>query len=324
MISKEKIFAARREDLAFDFAHGVDEVFSFATFKNDDLSTNEGIMYSENLGYDFQNECSPKVGIKPLGTDLLENIGIEANQFVFNITLEDRSLGIRCPIFVIPASDVEEELIREINLTEQEGMSFHGGFEVKCFLSRQKTETQGSHQIWHKSQVIFQKTFTVKASVDEAIFEIEWQDFSSDDDKKDVLYFINWRSAEVSNSIDKDCFQVKANARLKKQFKRLENNKHFGTFCIRMIADQILKELLQKTLRNAVIDKGVEPLKDSLHDRFAALLKKLGYDFEELAKGAQSTSKLEQLDADTRVEKILQKITTLGSTLENIKFGGYR
>ena len=91
-----------------------------------------------------------------------------------------------------------------------------------------------------------------------------------------------------------------------------------------MIAGQILKELLQKTLRNAVIENDVEPLKDSLHDRFAALLKKLGYNFEDLAKVAQSKSKLEQLDADTQVDKILQHTTTLGSTLDNIKFGGYR
>ena len=235
MTSKEKIFAARRVDLAFEFAQSVDEVFSFATFKDGELSSHDGIKLSENLGYDFQNECTPKVGISPLSADLIEEMGIKLNEFVFNITLEDISLGIRTTIYEIPASDVTKAIVREINLTEQEGMSFYRGFEVNCFVSRRKSTSFGSHQIWHKSQVVFQKSFTAKASVDEALFEIEWQDFASDADKKNVLFFVDWLSPEVSHSIDKDCFQVKANNRLKDQFKRMENNKHFGIFCTSLV-----------------------------------------------------------------------------------------
>ena len=324
MSSKEKVFAARRVDLAFEFAQSVDEVFSFATFKDRELSTNEGVIYTENLGYDFQNECTPRVGISPLSPDLVKEMGINLSEFVFNITLEDVSIGVRTTIYEIPASDVKEAIVREINLAEQEGMSFYRGFEIKCFVSRRKSTSFGSHQIWHKSQVIFQKSFTVKASVDEALFEIEWQDFASDADKKNVLFFVDWLSPEVSTSVDKDCFQVKANNRLKDQFKRMENNKHFGTFCIRMMATQILKELLQKTLKHASVNTDVQPLENSLHDRFGALLSKIGHDFNQMAKLAQSSHKLEQLDVDTQVENILQNEILLGSTLEEIKFGGYR
>ena len=104
----------------------------------------------------------------------------------------------------------------------------------------------------------------------------------------------------------------------------MENNKHFGTFCIRMMATQILKELLQKTLKHASVNTDEQPLENSLHDRFAALLSKIGHDFNQMAKLAQSSHKLEQLDVDTQVEKILQNEILLGSTLEEIKFGGYR
>ena len=56
---------------------------------------------------------------------------------------------------------------------------------------------------------------------------------------------------------------MKANARLKDQIKRLENNSHFGAFSIRMMAEQILSELLQQTLKYANISDTVEPEIDS-------------------------------------------------------------
>ena len=63
--------------------------------------------------------------------------------------------------------------------------------------------------------------FIVKASVEEALFEISWMSFADDDERKDVLMYIDWRSADVSDSPSVDCFHVIANNELKDQFKRL-------------------------------------------------------------------------------------------------------
>ena len=162
------------------------------------------------------------------------------------------------------------------------------------FISRLNTSSDES-LIWHKSHIVYQKAFIVKAAVDEALFELTWVDFQDEKDKQDLLYFVEWKSSEVTTAIDTDCFQVKANARLKDQIKRLENNNHFGAFSIRMMAEQILSELLQQTLKYANISDSVEPEIDSLHQKFKQLLNKLEIDFNELGRMMQSTNTIERL-----------------------------
>ena len=91
-----------------------------------------------------------------------------------------------------------------------------------------------------------------------------------------------------------------------------------------MIAEQILGELLQQTLRLAKIDVGIEPQTDSLHDKFKLLLQALDFDFEDLAKMFQSSNKMDQLNGAAEVRKIFQRMNNVGSALETIRFGGYR
>ena len=85
-----------------------------------------------------------------------------------------------------------------------------------------------------------------------------------------------------------------------------------------------MKELLQQTLRYAKIENDSEPQKDSLHDRFTALLKDRDIDFKALASMSQSSSEIDRMNADTEVSKFIQQFTKLGSTLDILKFGGYR
>ena len=206
-----------------------------------------------------------------------------------------------------------------MDLKAYEELSFLRGFQVKCFISRLNTSSNESLAIWHKSHIVYQKTFIVKAAVDEALFELTWVDFQDEKDKQELLYFVEWKSSEVSTAIDNDCFQVKANARLKDQIKRLENNSHFGAFSIRMMAEQILSELLQQTLRYANISDTVEPEIDSLHQKFKQLLSKFEIDFNELGRMMQSTNSIEQLQAGSEVRKIMQKMNKVGWTLDAIR-----
>ena len=155
------------------------------------------------------------------------------------------------------------------------------------------------------------------------MFDINWEVFVEDDEKENVLYYVDWQSCEVSTTVDVQCFTVNVNADLEHQFKRLQNNTHFGGFCCRLIAEQILSELIHQTLRFCKIENG-EPQIDSPHHKFKALLEKLGYDFDNLARMMQSTSPLYQFQAGADIRKIMQKMNKVGSNLQVIKFGGYR
>ena len=55
---RQVTFSVSREDLAFDFAHAFDDVFSFLAFTSEEPTPNDGPIHSEPLGYDFQQECS--------------------------------------------------------------------------------------------------------------------------------------------------------------------------------------------------------------------------------------------------------------------------
>lgn len=320
----EQIFSVKREDLAFSFAKSLEEVFAFSAFKDQAATLNEGIRLSESLGFDFQNDCSPYIEIVPLSDDAVEAVGLELKDLTINITIEDTALTIRKHVFSIDASEVLKNHKHHLDLKSFDELSFYRGFDVRCFITRRNTVNKNSNKIWNKSQLISQKNFEVKASIDEALFDINWVRFKDDTMRKDVIMFVEWKSSEVSTLVDTDCFEVKANENFKNQIKRLESNKHFGGLCIRMVVQNILVELLQKTLRFANISDDFLAQRGSLHDRFRTLLDKQGEDFSELAKLAQSSNHVEQLHAETKVVKIFQKFTKLGTTLGGVKFGGYR
>ena len=320
----EQIFSVKRADLAFDFAKSLEQAFAFAVFKDQPATTNEGSRLTESLGYDFQSECSPYVEIYPLSDEIVESIGVELNDLNFNITIEDIALNTRKFAFSIAADEVVKMNKYRVDLKSYEDLSFHRGFEVRCFITRRNNVGEISNKIWNKSQLISLKSFEVRASLDEALFDISWVRFSDKSLREDVLMYVEWLSPEVSHIVDKDCFVVKANEKYKDQIKRLESNNHFGGFCIRMIVEKILVELLQKTLRYADISEGASSQVDSLHDRFQILLEKNGEDFIHLAKAVQSSNKIEQLQAETKVVQMFQKFTKLGTILGGLKFGGYR
>ena len=318
-IYKPQIFTVSRKDLLYNYARPFEGSFRFATFETEEPSTNNGVRFQESPGYDFQRECSPVVEILPISSKLAQVVKDDPNDFIVNITLEDIGLSIRKLIYSIPVIEIQKSTRQPIDLTEHSDLSFHRGFEVKCFISRRNDVNEKNH-IWSKSQIVYETSFQVKTSIEDALFEITWVDFSDEQDRKDVLYFVKWWSAEVSTDVA--CYQINANADLKDQFKRLEINRHFGEFCIRMIAEQILRELLHQCLRFAKLDD--EPQPDSLHDKFSQLLSKQGEDFNELAQSFQSPDPIDQMNASSEITKILQRMNSLGSNLETIKFGGYR
>lgn len=323
MSSSNKItFSVTRNDLLFNFASKFEDVFRFSFSPDDPLSVETGVRLQESLGFDFQAECAPSIEILPPGELIEDATQQPADAFAVYVTIEDTALAIRKLVYSIDVSDIQEAKNLKIDLFALSEMGFYRGFVVKCFIARKSDVDAEKNMIWSKSQIIYTSEFIVKSTVDEALFEIEWRNFSNPDDKKNVLLFVDWVSQDISTAPHTECFKVVANNDLKSQFKRLENNPAFGELCIRMVADRIISDLAENALRCA--DLGMEPLEGSLHEKMRSLFSDLSMDFDQLAAEYQHGDKLDQLRKVSEVSLGIQKSTKIASTLSGVKFGGFR
>jgi hypothetical protein len=321
--SNNKItFSVTRNDLLFNFATKFEDVFRFTVGADDALTSQQGVRLQEALGYDFQNECNPIVEIVPPGELIEAATGQSAESFAVFVTIEDVALSVRRVIQVIDVADIQEVASYKIDLNSFADMGFYRGFVLKCFIARKSDVGPESQIIWSKSQIVYESEFIVKSTVDEALFEIAWTTFNDPAEKKNVLFFVDWSSNEVSSAPHIDCFQVKANNDAKSQFKRLENNPVFGELCIRMVAERIISDLAENALRCAELD--MEPLEGSLHEKMRSLFNDLGLDFDLMAHEYQQGDKQDQLSVVSRVSRAIQRYTQIAHTLSAVKFGGYR
>ena len=316
----KRAFSVSRADLLFNYAHNFNEVFRFAASKDDPATSKPGVVEQAEAGFDFKKSFSPYVEVNPISKNALHGVGVPIDELSIHISLEDIGLAIRKPMFSFPMASVTETSVRRLLLHDQRDMSFYRGFVVRCFITRSENVGERGNVIWNKSQVLYETSFIVKSSTEDAFFNIVWADFSNPNEDQDVLYVVEWTSHEVSTKVDVDCFQVKINKRLKNQFNRLDRDLHFGEMCIRMIVFHVLSELLLQTLRYAKTGDGFEPEVDSLHQKFQIYLDKHGENFTELAERFQSADPQEQIDRTQEAMKLLQITNSIGTTLENIKF----
>lgn len=323
MSSNDKIiFSVTRNDLLFNYATKFEDVFRFAVDAEDALTSQQGVRLQEMLGHDFQNECYPVIEIAPPGELIEAATGQEAESFAVFVTIEDIALSVRRVLRVIDVAEIQEVMSLKIDLNSFEDMGFYRGFVIKCFIARRTDVSSDDHIIWSKSQIVYEAEFIAKSTVDEALFEIAWTTFHDPAEKKNVLFFVDWLSSEVSSAPHVDCFQVKANSDLKYQFKRLENNPVFGELCIRMIAERIISDLAENALRCAELE--VEPLEGSLHEKMRALFGELDLEFDVMAREYQQGDAQDQLLKVSQVSRAIQRSAQIANTLSTVKFGGYR
>lgn len=320
---KDKItFSVTRNDLHFNFAQNFEDVFRFAVNGDDILMSEQGVRMQEPLGFDFQMECDPTIEILPPGDLIMAATGQKPVDYAVYISLEDVALSLRRIITVIGVEDISETISYKIDLKSLIDMGFYRGFVVRCFIARKKDSKPDEFVIWSKSQILYQAEFIVKATTDEALFEIAWTKFSDPAERKGVLFYVDWISGDVSSSPHTDCFQVKANFDLKPQFKRLENNPVFGELCIRMVAERIISDLAENTMRCANLEN--EPIEGSLHEKMQALFSDLNMDFDALAREYQQGSGQDKMQIVSRLSKAMQRSNQIAQTLSTLKFGGYR
>lgn len=323
MPTKDKlVFSVTREDLLYDYAATFEDVFHFSPNGESNLSGNTGVRFQDHLHTDFLNETAPVVKIHELSDALTKELGEDASKFSVYVSLEDTSLGMRQIVLSKPVDELAGGLTFKIDLHAFPEFGYFKGYVVKCFIARSQSVAPTKSKVWSKSNIIHQSEFIVKATVNEALFEIAWTDFSDQQERKDLLYCINWFSHEVSQESHSQTFQVLANNDLKNQFKRLENNKLFGGLAIRLIVDRIIAELAEVTLLSA--DLETEPLEGSLHEQMIALFESFGMDFITEAERYQSGEKAQMLDTRLRVNRAIQKSHKVASTLMSVKFGGFR
>lgn len=321
--SKDKItFSVTRSDLLFNFAQKFEDVFRFAINGDDVLTSEQGVRMQESLGFDFQSECDPVLEILPPGELIEAATGQKAQDFAVYITLEDTALTLRRVLTVIDVTDIAEAMTYKIDLKSISEMGFYRGFTVRCFIALKKDAKSEESMIWSKSQIVYLAEFLAKSTTDEALFEITWRTFSDPAEKKGVLFYVDWISGDVSSSPHTDCFQVIANNDLKPQFKRLENNPVFGELCIRMVAERIISDLAENTMRSADLDN--EPIEGSLHEKMQSLFNDLNMDFDSLAREYQQGKEQDKMQIVSRLSKAMQRSNQIAQTLSTVKFGGYR
>lgn len=324
MVSHENevTFSVSRNDLLFKVDQKFQDVFRFRLNDKEEFANRQGTVLEESIGFDFQNECAPSVEIQPM-QELVESVTAQSSEkFSVYITIEDLALSVRSVVFEKQVSDLLQTTTVTLNLSRYLDLGFHRGFEIKCFVARNKSIEYGSDLIWSKSQIVYQTFFVAKASEGEALFEITWRTFTESSEKQGVLCYVDWTSSEVSSVPHTDCFEVVANNELKSQFKRLENNPKFGELCIRMIAEKIIRELTEMTLRYADIDS--KPEEGSLHQKIQVLLEEGSMDFEQLAREFQNGDAMDQIRTVSTISKYLQGYTGIGQSLNKIQFGGFR
>lgn len=321
-IKDKLVFSVSREDLLYNYANTFRDVFQFSADGDAGLSEATGVRFQEALGFDFLSETAPVVKILEFSDSLTKELGEDPSKFSVFISLEDVALGLRKVIFSKPVSELGGGIKHKIDLGACEDFGYFRGYVVKCFVARTVSVDPQSSKYWSKSNILHQSEFLVKATVDEALFEIAWTDFSEQGQRKDLLYCINWVSTDVSQESHSQTFQVQANNDLKPQFKRLENNSLFGNFSIRLIADRIIAELAEVAMQCA--DLAAEPVEGSLHEKMVGLFAELGLDFKTEAERVQSNDLTQSLDAKSQVIRAIQVRHRVASTLLDIKFGGFR
>jgi hypothetical protein len=319
---KNVVFGVKREDLLFDFGSLSERFVRFSSAKGEEHSPEEGVRVVEPQGYDFKSELSPSIVLLPIADEIEDEVGISAEDLNFNVTIEDSGLKIRRVFLERPVSDVLQPEKIEIRMDDFPDFSFGQGFEVRCFVSRKTSTDPKDHVAWHKSHIILERTFIAKASVDEALFDVNWYDLTDPEDREGVLYFVRWKSGDVSSAPDIETFEVAFNERYRDQFRRLENNRQFGHFSIRLIAQDIVSELILTCLLKAELTQ--EPAEGSLHEKIKLLFDWHQLSFDDWAKRARSIDPSAFPELQEDVNRFTQRHYGVGTAIGTMKFGGFR
>jgi len=319
MESKERIYTVTRIDRAYHFGSRLQDMFQFTPFKDEPFKEGLGNVGVEALGFDFQNECSPVLQINPIDKETFKSVGYSVDQLMVSLTITDLALKIRRVIEVIPLADIRDTTKINIDLKEFNELGFYSGFEVGAYITPKETDfAKVGSKIWHKSQILFGAYFVYKASIDESLFEVNFAEL--DDSKKDVLYYINWRSTDISGSPSDDVIDVVVNNVHKSQFVRLQANSNFGSFAVRQMFASIIYEIIIESCRNADLDQS--PHEDSLHQKIKDLLDSNDESFDELSLLMKSGENDAQ-SAMRRALMVSQLIASSGTSLSTIRFGGF-
>ena len=272
----------------------------------------------ESLGFDFKREYKPFIEIRPFEEQLFKEVdqALSFDELQVNIIILDIDLGIRR---VIHRGPVEGKLERiDVSLIDplRPELAYTGGFEITCFFSRKSSLSENNGSVWHKSQVIFIKTFKVAAKKSEGdLFPLRYKKL----DKK-VFYYIQWISANVSYEPSENCFEVIVNEDYQDNFKKLENDRRFGPVAVSLIVSDMIREVTLQTLRYAVLD--VECEDHSLQMQIKEIVEKNGGNFHELATKVQDDDDpLESLQVVSDVNMLVQKQAGLGEDFHDMQLG---
>jgi hypothetical protein len=315
-------FVRRRDDLLFSFSDELMENVSIRLSPKEEWLHGDGVIASEPDGFDFRHEHRPELKFTFPSEAISKQLGLAPKDLAIQVVIEDLALGERGVVADYRLDEiVDEETTIKIDLNSIEGLFFARGFEIVCFIHRTR-DAKERRGAWSKSHILLRKVFIAKSSEEEAYFDISWINFPDEEERANVWYYTNWKGLDVSDSPGSDLFCVSANEDLRAQFKRLENNSHFGHLVIRQMVSDILLDIVLTTLEHA--DLSGDPLGESLHEQVQVLLKSKNKDFDELALRYKQADSVSKRDLEADIKKTVQQLFEVGDELRNVQFGGYR
>lgn len=322
-MKKETIeFVRRRDDLLFSFSDELMENVSIRLSPKEEWWHGDGVIASEPDGFDFQHEYRPELKFTFSSEAISKQLGLAPKDLAIQVAIEDLALGERVVVADYRLDGiVDEETTIKMDLNSIEGLFFARGFEINCFIHR-TTNAEVRSGAWSKSHILLRKAFIAKSSEEEAYFDITWINFPDEEERTNVWYYTDWTALDVSDSPGSDLFCVFANEDLRAQFKRLENNSHFGHLVIRQMVSDILLDIVLTTMENA--DLSGDPQSESLQEQIQILLKSKNKDFDELALRYKQADGVSKRDLEADVKRTVQQLFEVGEELRNIQFGGYR
>ena len=318
VMETKKFYISRNDDL-YNYAEDFEGMFKFSFIKDNDTAFDPGTFF-EDQGFDFQKDCLPTLDIKPLdeNSSILNTYGKE--NLSINIFVEDTALKIRQKIHTISFLELNRITTKKFNLDKIGNLCFLQGFIFSCAISLNKNIDE-NNEVWNKSQILFNIDYTAKLNPEESLFAITYRTFDDEPRNKNVVTYVEWNSEDVSSIPSEETFSVIANERLRDQLKRTENNKNFGNFVIELLAGKIIEELIYQCLLNADIEN--DPIEDSLHSKIAAFFEKNNFDFNAWSNLIKAGGP-DALNMISEISILVQNNLEIGTSLENIKFGGTR
>jgi len=217
------------------------------------LSGSEDFSQSETVELESLaewNESQPELLIDIDARQLAEQTGVAEDELLVSLVIRDRSLNrffhsVSWPLSEIPLSPVSLDLYLKDS-------SWGEKIDICLYLTPKSARHRGERVASSRGAVLGKKVFRCRHDLAGSNFPKRWVSPAELEEAgygKETLFAIHWRGTNL-NAPPQDLFQVWLNEELKAQYLALDAGDKAGQLLQRMIAAEILTELVLQVLRD--------------------------------------------------------------------------